>query len=443
MGRHVFSGPTLSKDELRALDPDAQHHAPVAHGDLFRANLNPGDSVLIIDGLYQQVPSIKHKEILDIISNGVKVSGCSSMGALRAAELHPYGMAGTGWVFEAYASGRVKADDAVSVLHGPGPTYKVFTIPLVDIIATLDVLKTGGIILPSEEEELIEIISQMHYTDRTWGQIESKVASEVPALNQAMKTLIAFYHEAPEMCHRKHLDAIEGVKRHAEGSLQSLGNLPYANHWRTKQLYTWKSEAMSLEVNGRSVSLLDAVNSERFFDRSFPERWASIVLGSLSVLAAEDRANWSSRDVEHLSADQLNYWLTPDEMELPKNRVAEILSVRAFHSNKGRPWFKCTTPQILGSPKVAVNVVNDVYGINRYLKGVDAGYHWRNIRSKVLNDALCTLWNVSNEICYKNAAARDRGFADWRDALITFRPFAAYALGLSKASMAGGVDRSE
>ena len=41
------------------------------------------------------------------------------MGALRAAELHVFGMVGVGRVFELFRDGLLEDDDEVAVAHGP------------------------------------------------------------------------------------------------------------------------------------------------------------------------------------------------------------------------------------------------------------------------------------------------------------------------------------
>ena len=41
------------------------------------------------------------------------------MGALRAAELHAFGMRGVGRIFEAFRDGELEDDDEVAVVHGP------------------------------------------------------------------------------------------------------------------------------------------------------------------------------------------------------------------------------------------------------------------------------------------------------------------------------------
>ena len=55
------------------------------------------------------MPAVWHKEILWAIGQGVHVFGAASMGALRAAELAPFGMRGVGRIFEAYRDGRFTA----------------------------------------------------------------------------------------------------------------------------------------------------------------------------------------------------------------------------------------------------------------------------------------------------------------------------------------------
>src|SRR5882724_867704 len=107
---HVYTGPTLSRAEVLNIVPSAIIQPPVEHGDLLRVRTQPGDVVVLIDGLFHQVASVRHKEILQVLADGVRVVGCSSMGALRAAELYPYGMIGNGSVFEMYRRGVVDAD---------------------------------------------------------------------------------------------------------------------------------------------------------------------------------------------------------------------------------------------------------------------------------------------------------------------------------------------
>ena len=91
-----------------------------------------------IDGYFDRVPAVWHKEILWAMSRGIHLFGCSSMGALRAAELEAFGMVGVGEVFRMFRDGVLEDDDEVAVIHGPSDAaYVTLTEALVNIRATL------------------------------------------------------------------------------------------------------------------------------------------------------------------------------------------------------------------------------------------------------------------------------------------------------------------
>ena len=83
----VFTGPTLPADQARAILPDALYLPPVAQGDVYRAAGHQPQAIALIDGFFEHVPAVWHKEILWAMAQGIHVFGSSSMGALRAAEL--------------------------------------------------------------------------------------------------------------------------------------------------------------------------------------------------------------------------------------------------------------------------------------------------------------------------------------------------------------------
>ncbi|MDT7802838.1 MAG: hypothetical protein QOI78_6271 [Actinomycetota bacterium] len=115
----VFLGPTLSEDDA-ARERDAVYLPPVAQGDVYLAARRGASAIGIVDGYFQHVPSVWHKEILWAISEGVPVYGSASMGALRATELCAYGMVGVGEVFETFRDAEISDDDEVALTHlGP------------------------------------------------------------------------------------------------------------------------------------------------------------------------------------------------------------------------------------------------------------------------------------------------------------------------------------
>ena len=77
--------------------------APARQGDIWRAvRAHRPVAIGLIDGVFFHEPAVWHREILWALAEGVHVFGAASMGALRAAELEPFGMRGVGRVFAAY-----------------------------------------------------------------------------------------------------------------------------------------------------------------------------------------------------------------------------------------------------------------------------------------------------------------------------------------------------
>ena len=100
----VFVGPTLDRNSA-SKELDATYLPPASQGDVYLAARARPWAIGIVDGYFQRVPAVWHKEILWALSRGVHVFGAASMGALRAAELAPFGMRGVGKIFSDFESG--------------------------------------------------------------------------------------------------------------------------------------------------------------------------------------------------------------------------------------------------------------------------------------------------------------------------------------------------
>jgi hypothetical protein len=133
----VFVGPTLDLPAARDI-LDACYRPPVANGDVVRAVAGGAQAIGIIDGYFEWTLAVWHKEILWALSQGTHVIGAASIGALRAAELAPFGMQGVGRIFEQYRDGVLEDDDEVAVAHEPGGGYAVASEALVNIRCTLE-----------------------------------------------------------------------------------------------------------------------------------------------------------------------------------------------------------------------------------------------------------------------------------------------------------------
>lgn len=167
----IFAGPTLSGDAVRS-DATFTFLPPAAHGDIYRAALRAPVAIGLIDGFFENVPAVWHKEILFALSRGVHVCGAASMGALRAAELCTFGMAGIGAIFEAYRSGAIEDDDEVAVVHGPAELdYPPLSEAMVNIRATIDRAVSAGVLTSDTGEAILRLAKGMFYKERTWKEL--------------------------------------------------------------------------------------------------------------------------------------------------------------------------------------------------------------------------------------------------------------------------------
>ncbi|MDX2008842.1 MAG: TfuA-like protein [Myxococcaceae bacterium] len=169
----VFLGPSLSLERARAL-VDATFLPPARQGDVFRVLAQRPRVVVLIDGVFEAVPSVWHHELRAALASGAHVLGASSMGALRAAELERFGMKPVGRIAKAYASG-ARIDDAdVVLLHGDADSaYRPLTVPLVNVQATLAHALEQGVLSRAEQRTLERRASETFYQARTWrGLIE-------------------------------------------------------------------------------------------------------------------------------------------------------------------------------------------------------------------------------------------------------------------------------
>ena len=193
MNAYIFLGPTLPADEARK-ELDAIYMPPASQGDVYRvANRRPL-AIGIIDGYFECVPAVWHKEILWAMSHGIHVFGCSSMGALRAAELAAFGMEGVGGIFEAYRDGRLEDDDEVAVAHLPADYgYRPTSVAMVNIRATFEAAEKAGVIKRSLRRKLEKIGKEFFYQERSYRVIldraaERCVSGELEALRRWLPT---------------------------------------------------------------------------------------------------------------------------------------------------------------------------------------------------------------------------------------------------------------
>lgn len=213
----LFTGPSLSHADARAILPSATLLPPAARGDIYRAARRGAKVIGLIDGAFEMVPAVMHKEVLWVMSEGVHVYGASSMGALRAAELHTFGMVGIGKVFEAYASGAIDADDEVAVLMGPEELgFPALTDPMVNMRATIAAALTQDVVSQEAADQLIAIGRSIFFKERSFDELLARA--------RPMLDIVAFEAWLPEgRVDQKRLDAIALLERIKVDLAQGLG----------------------------------------------------------------------------------------------------------------------------------------------------------------------------------------------------------------------------
>lgn len=167
----VFAGPTIGAVEVAA-HIEASVLPPAAQGDIYRAARQGAKAIGLIDGYFEGVPSVWHKEILWALEQGIAVFGSASMGALRAAELSSFGMIGVGRIFEAYANGTIIDDDEVAVLHGPAEVgFAPLSEPMVSIRATVARAAGDAVLDADQAAALLDAAKMRFYQHRVWDQL--------------------------------------------------------------------------------------------------------------------------------------------------------------------------------------------------------------------------------------------------------------------------------
>ncbi|MCB4458163.1 TfuA-like protein [Leisingera sp. McT4-56] len=177
MSAVVFAGPTIGAKDVQSV-LEATVLPPAGQGDIFRAARQGATAIGLIDGYFQGVPSVWHKEILWALEHGIAVFGSASMGALRAAELSAFGMIGVGRIYEAYAAGAISDDDEVAVLHSPAELgFAPLSEPMVSIRATVESAVSSAVLDADQAAAVLKAAKARFYQQRTWRNI----LADIPA----------------------------------------------------------------------------------------------------------------------------------------------------------------------------------------------------------------------------------------------------------------------
>ncbi|HYQ01834.1 MAG TPA: TfuA-like protein [Polyangiaceae bacterium] len=215
----VYTGLTLKASEVEALLPGASVRPPVKQFDVLRDIQAGFHVVVIIDGVFHQTPAVSPSEIMDALRRGLLVYGCSSMGALRAAELCDYGMRGHGAIFEWVRDDPAFRDDFPGqIFTREGAEIRALSITYVDFVFNLRQLAEQGRLSAGDQRFLEQTFRNIYYPERTVGALVAALKPTRPELIPIAKTALT------ELGSQKRRDALATLERvHADlTALQQL-----------------------------------------------------------------------------------------------------------------------------------------------------------------------------------------------------------------------------
>ena len=165
----VFLGPSLDRERAREI-LDADYRPPAKRGDVFKAAKEGARIIGLIDGVFFQDSAVAHKEILHVLEMKTKVIGSSSMGALRASELYPYGMEGIGEIYRLYMNGTLVSDDEVALIFDP-VSFDPLSEPLINIRDNIREAEEKMIIEAGAGEKILKSALSLYFPDQTYERI--------------------------------------------------------------------------------------------------------------------------------------------------------------------------------------------------------------------------------------------------------------------------------
>lgn len=239
----LFAGPSVHG--CRFEHPTVSVRPPASHGDLQAAVLQGATVIGLVDGLFESIAAVWHKEILFALSEGVTVLGAASLGALRAAECQTFGMIAVGEVARRYARGELDDDAAVAQIHGPAELgFVPLTEALVDCEAAVTALGRSGVLLESEAAALLASARALFFKERTWQAVLGLAG--IPE-SRAPQLLSMLKRRQTSLKRRDALQLVEVM----EALPDARGNAPPG--WRLAQTPAWRR---SLAASGGRKGLV-------------------------------------------------------------------------------------------------------------------------------------------------------------------------------------------
>jgi len=205
----IYVGPSLAVQDARQV-LDADYRPPIRRGDINALMASPPKIIGVVDGKFFQSFAISPKEMLPAIEAGILMLGSSSMGALRAAELYPFGMIGVGRIFELYKSGEIDADDEVAMVFDE-ENGRAHSVPMVNIRVTLERALAEGVISAASASTASSLIRNVYFPERSYPMLLRVTAGKLPEQEHA--ALRSYLQRPPDAKREDALSLLREVER--------------------------------------------------------------------------------------------------------------------------------------------------------------------------------------------------------------------------------------
>jgi hypothetical protein len=267
----VFAGPSLAGAPV-APPPGVTIEGPAAAGDLYRAARAGARVIGLVDGVFEDRPTVWHKEILWALEHGARVLGAASLGALRAAECAPFGMQGVGRIFAQVEAGTIEDDSDLAVVHAPAALgWQPLSEARVNVRATLDAAVAAGVLSRRRGRALAARGAALPFRELTWTALLEGLAA-------AERQRFAAWLPAGRV-DLKRADALALLDAVAE----AVGAAPARPGFRLADTRYWRAAVAWFERQGASAEdeavldelRLDPSRFERALVRAFARRAAA------------------------------------------------------------------------------------------------------------------------------------------------------------------------
>jgi hypothetical protein len=283
----VFLGPTLPHSAASLL-LRAHYLPPAGCGDIIRALRLRPRVLALVDGVFEHRPAVWHKEILFALQEGVSVFGASSMGALRASELHNFGMVGVGKIFEGYRDGLITDDDEVALAHGDDTEgFRPLSDPMVNIRATLAEALRRKLIDTTIAVEVTSIAKATFYPERSLkGAI---LEAERRGIDRELLHSLKIFIAREGLVDQKRLDAVQLLKHlcpESDHSSENQQNQQSHQRERVQPTIFLSSLRQRIQCEPFHHSTLGLPEDERLAAQSSQLPWYPLISGLAQLFGA-------------------------------------------------------------------------------------------------------------------------------------------------------------